>query len=192
MFSKLFNRNQKVPEDQTMAILDRYLTRDFRVFPMAEEPTSQQLVLSVAKKIGVTVPPEVLAHLAGQFPGVYVEAKEDVWPRAKEFAVGPFWSFLYGVHTYTASPESEEWMRMDVVAEYLYQETGEKVLPVLKVVGDADIYCINTQSSLVRFSHELGEFEPVELGFFELFEQEVRELTERTAKKKELIASEIV
>ena len=173
------------PKDQTMAILERHLSGDFRVFPMAQLHTPQDVVLSVAETIGVPLPADVSAHLTGQFPGIYVEAKEEVWPRAEQFAVGPFWSFLYGLHTFTASSESEDWMRIDFAAKQLHDATGIKVLPVLKIVGDADIYCVNEDSALVRFNHELGEFEPVDLGFFELFEREVRELRERTEWKKE-------
>lgn len=184
ILSKILGSSPKPTEDQTMEIIERYLTGDFRAFPMAELRTPEDAVLSVAKQIGVPIPADVLAHLTGQFPGIYVEAKEEVWPRAKEFVVGPFWSFLYGLHTFTASPESEDWMRIDFVAKQLHDETGKKVLPVLKIVGDADIYCVNDETALVRFNHELGEFEPIDLGFFELFEREIRELGDRTERKK--------
>lgn len=184
ILSKVFGSSPKPPKDQTTAILGRYLTGDFRAFPMAELRTSEDAVLTLAKQLGVPMPADVLAHLTGQFPGVYVEAKEEVWPRVKEFSVGPFWSFLYGLHTFTASPDSEDWMRINFVANQLHKETGKKVLPVLKVVGDADLYCFNENSELVRFNHELGDFEAIDLGFFELFEREVRELKERTERKK--------
>lgn len=184
IFSKLIGGSPKPPEDQTTSILERYLTSDFRVFPMAENRTSQNAVLSIAKKIGVPMPTEVLAHLTGDFPGIYIAAKEEVWPRPKQFEVGPFWTFLYGLHTFTAYSKSEEWMRIDSVANQMQNETGKKVLPVLKVVGDADIYCANEDSELVQFDHELGEFKAIDIGFFDLFEREVRELRDRTERKK--------
>jgi hypothetical protein len=44
------------------------------------------------------VPSEIRAF--GTRSIYYVKAKEQVWPRAKEFAVGPFWSFLYGMFVF--------------------------------------------------------------------------------------------
>ncbi len=185
LFSTLFGRANPAVIDKTLDILQRHLNNDFRAMPMAESATSSETVQALADKLGVPLPAEVLAHLSGRFPGVYLEAKEEVWPRAEEFAVGPFWSFLYGLHTFTASADSEDWMRAEVIAQQLFDITGEMTFPVLKVVGDADIYCVNSASTLVRFNSELNEFEPIELSFFELLEQEVQALVARTEKMKQ-------
>lgn len=180
----LFGRAPPPLRDETEEILRRHLTGDFVVFPMAEAPTSPEAVLAVGRRLGVPLPAELLAHLSGRFPGIWVEAKESIWPRPKPYEVGPFWSFLYGVHTFTAAGESEDWMRMETAALELREQTGFTAMPVLKVVGDADLYCVDSGGQLVQFNHELDLLEPVELGFFALFEREVEELVKRVEQKK--------
>ncbi len=183
--SDLFGK--KIPADQTEEILARHLTGDFRIFPMAETPATARHAAEVAKRLGVQFPPEFVAHLCGRFPGIHVEAKEEVWPRPKQFDVGPFWSFLYAVRTYTAADSSEDWMRLEVVGSKFRQDTGLSVVPVLKRIGDANCFCVDGKGELSEFDHETQALTPVEGGFFQLFENQIRDLAERTAKKKSSI-----
>jgi len=166
-----------------MEILNRYLDKDFQVFPMAEGTASFDEVKQVGDKFGVVLPEEYVAHVCGQFPGIFVEVKENVWPRAKEFDVGPFWTFLYAIHTFTPRSESEDWMRMDHVTQELCDATGQVAVPILRIVSDADYYCVNQQGEIVRYCHETDELEPVAMGFWELFEYEIKELKERKMKR---------
>ena len=181
-FASLFGK--RVPKDQTEEILGRHLTQDFKVFPMAKEASSSDQVMAVAERLGVTFPQELVAHLCGRFPGIYVEAKEDVWRRPKPYDVGPFWTFLYAFHTYTVSADGEDWMRIDVAGRKFQADTGLPAVPVLKVVGDANCYCVSGSGDLVQFDHELGKLEPVDATFFQVFEREILALTKRTLDKK--------
>jgi hypothetical protein len=182
-FRRLFGAGRPM-EDETEAILGRHLDGDFIVFPMAGGSASMAQIGRIASRLGVRYPPEFMAHVCGRFPGVHVEVKEAVWPRPKPYDVAPFWSFLYGLHTYTSVPESEPWMRLDAAAEELRNDTGLKAAPILKVVGDADVYCASPSGAIVRFRHETEELEPVKLGFWQLLEEEIRELRARKDKKR--------
>jgi hypothetical protein len=184
MLSWLFGApdRQELP-DHTEAILGRHLDADFRVFPMAEERQTGTQVAAIARQRGVTYPPEYLAHVCGRFPGIYVEVKEEIWPRPEVYQVGPFWSFLYGLHTFTSAEESEPWMRLDREAESFQNESGMCAAPVLRIVGDADVYCVDARGRLVQFKHETNQLDPVGLTFWELFEREVRELRARKDRK---------
>lgn len=115
-------RSQSPPPDRTEQILRKHLDQDFVVFPMAEPNARLQDLGTLGKEYSVVFPPEFVAHVCGRFPGIHVEVKEAVWPRPTPYQVGPFWSFLYGLHTYTPSASSERWMRLDCVAEE-FQET---------------------------------------------------------------------
>lgn len=108
---------------------------------MAGKSCTRTQLEAIARRVGISYPPEFVAHVTGRFPGVYIEVKEAVWPRPRPFDVGPLWSFLYAIHTYTAAPESQPWMRLDVVAEKFQADTGLKAAPILAIVGDADVYC---------------------------------------------------
>jgi hypothetical protein len=171
------------PRDRTWEILSKYFDRDFTAYPMAEGTVSPGQVDAVAAKLGVVYPPELRAHVLGRFPGIYVEVKEAVWPRPKPFEVGPFWSFLYALHSYTPAPASEDWMRLDYAGAAFQDETGLHAAPILRVVGDADLYCVDAKGEIVRYDHELNQLSPVGLDFWGLFDREMAELHGRKLRK---------
>src|SRR5262249_44230490 len=183
MLRNPFSKSRSMP-DETEAILGRHLDGDFIVFPMADRRGTTAQLEAIGSRFGVHYPAEFVAHVCGRFPGIYVEAKETVWPRPKQYDVGPFWSFLYGLHTYTPTSESEPWMRLDIVAQEFQDKTGLGGAPILAIVGDADVYCTTKHGSIVRFRHETNELETVAPGFWQVFEDEIRQLRERKDKKR--------
>lgn len=185
MLSKL-TRWLRPPADETSAILGRHLDGDFKVFPMADTATSPGQLAAIGSKYGVKYPAEFVAHVCGRFPGLYVEVKEEVWPRPEAYDVGPFWTFLYALHTYTSAPESDDWMRLDVAAEAFQRDTELAAAPILRIVGDANLYCVDPTGAIVRFDHETNELEPVKMNFWQLLEHETSELRARKDQKKGL------
>jgi hypothetical protein len=171
-------------EDRTKTILDRYLDQDFACFACGEQaPTPQDLEL-LTRKLETRFPAEFVEHSTSKFGGLYIEVKEEIWPRPKEFEVGPFWSFLYGLFVYSASPEAPEWMSLETAAARFREETGHRPVPFLKIIGDADLYCFDENGAIVRWNHETDEFEPVDKTFFQLLEEEIASLEERKERKK--------
>ena len=75
-------------------------------------------------------------------------------------------------------------MRLDYAATEFQKKTGIVAAPVLSIKGDANVYCVDANSKIVRFDHELNTVEPVDLGYFELLDREVSELCNRTERKK--------
>jgi len=132
-------------EDKTLEILRKYLDKDFSVSPMAENKSSIKDIKEVEEKFKIKFPEEYVAHLLAENSdvlcerGIHIVVKEEIWARPKEFDVGPFWSFLYGIHTFTPRKESEDWMRLEIVGEEFINETGIKAVPILKVIGDANL-----------------------------------------------------
>jgi hypothetical protein len=171
-------------EDQTEAILGRHLDQDFCVFPMSDSQQPVSQIEAIGHHLEINYPLEFQTHVSGRFPGIFVEVKEEIWPRPKMYAVGPFWSFLYALHTFTPDFVSEPWMRLDSAAAKFREDTGFHAAPVLKIVGDADVYCVDSRGKLVQFNHETQELKSVELSFWELFEREIRELRVRKDRKK--------
>lgn len=174
----------RLPSDQTEAILRRHLDHDFTVFPMADTPVSQQQIETIAARFGVKYPPELIGHICGRFPGLYVEVKEEIWPRPRAGDVGPFWSFLYALHTYTSAPASTDWMRLDHAVESFQRQTGLAAAPILRIVGDADLYCVDKNGTILQFRHEENSLEAVPLDFWQLFDREVSELRKRKDRKR--------
>lgn len=181
----LFTRcdSSELPLDLTEDILGRHLDRDFCVFPMAEEPSSFSDVKSLSDRLGIELPVDFCAHICGKFPGIYVEVKEEIWPRPKLHDVGPFWTFLYGLHTFTPRSESEDWMRIEHVAQSFLSTTGHKAAPILQIVGDSDIYCVTTDGGIAHYNHETNELAPQTISFWDLFDREVQALKERKRRR---------
>ncbi len=65
-----------------------------------------------------------------------------------------------------------------------FAKMGHTVLPILKVIGDADVYCFNPAGEIRRWMHEEDIFEPFEGSFFDLLEYEFKELDGRRKRKK--------
>jgi hypothetical protein len=178
-----------IMEDKTLEILEKYLDKDFRVSPMAEKRSSLKDIQAIEEKLKIKFPEEYIAHLLAEGSevlgerGLYIQVKEEIWPRPKQYDVGPFWSFLYGIHTFTPLMESEDWMRLEFVGEQFYEETGIKAVPVLKIIGDANLYCVNEIRKIVQYDHEQNIVEGIDMDFWELFEKELGELKERKEMK---------
>jgi hypothetical protein len=176
-------------EDKTMEILRTYLDRDFKVFPMAPRKTTLAAIKEIEHELQVQFPPEFIAHLLGEGTevlgerGLYIEVKEEVWPRPQMYDVGAFWTFLYGLYTYTALKESEDWMQLTYAAKEFAEHTGLKAVPIIKIIGSADGYCINKAGEIVQYEHETNSLVPTHMNFWEVFEKELKELRERKDRK---------
>lgn len=166
-----------------MEILRAHLDGDFRVSPLSPSAVTPAHLDAVEAKLGVRYPDAFRAHVCGSFPAMYVEVKEALWPRPKLYDVGPAWSFAYGIHTFTPHPESEDWMRLDHAAEDLRSHTELRGAPILKIEGDADVFCVDERGALCRFDHEQLLLEPIEGDFWSLLDAELRALRERKDRK---------
>jgi hypothetical protein len=173
-------------KDRTGDILTKYLDEDFIVFPMAENISDPGELRALGEFLGVSYPEEFIAHACGEFPGIYVEAKEEVWPRGELYDVGPFWSFLYGLHTFSASASSEPWMRLATAAESFQADSGHRAAPILRIVGDADVYCVDSTGDILRYNFEENLVQPVNHDFWTIFEKELAALVKRKNRKKNL------
>jgi hypothetical protein len=180
---------EEIMKDKTMEILEKYLDKDFRVSPMAQNKSTMDDINIVEKELNIKFPEEYIAHLLGEEAdvlgerGLYIEVKEEIWPRPKQYDVGPFWSFLYGIHTFTPSKESSDWMRLEIIGKEFIEETGIKAVPILQIIGDADFYCANEKGEIVQYHHEENDVEKIGMNFWELFERELKELKERKEMK---------
>lgn len=170
-------------EDKTTDILNKYLDSGFRVSPMAPAGVAVEDVRNVEAATGIKLPEEFVLHVTGRFPGLYVEVKEDVWPRPQLYDVGPAWSFMYGLYTLTPSPDSEDWMRLQAEADRFLEDTGIRAVPILKVIGDPDPYCVTEGGSIARYSHDEGVMVETGMDFWELYDREIKALRERKDEK---------
>lgn len=176
--------------DKTEEIINLIWDKDayYLVAAGKDAPTERE-IRDFALSFGVTLPQDYVSHATGYWSCPYIEVREKFWPRHKAGDVGPFWSFLYGLFVYAYSDEAPDWMNIKIAAKE-FQEMGHQVIPILKVVGDADIYCFNRQGEIQRYSHEEDSFEAYDGSFFDLLRQEFLDLEKRRKDKlKDLSAT---
>jgi hypothetical protein len=170
-------------KDQTEEIINLIWDREkYHLVAAGESAPSKAELKELASRYGVTLPSEYLAHASGYWGGLYLEVREEFWPRHKAGDAGPFWSFLYGVFVHAYSDEAPEWMQLKSAADE-FESMGHKVLPFLKVIGDADVYCFDAKGRIQRWSHEGDTFEPCNGTFFDVLRYELLGLEDRLKQK---------
>jgi hypothetical protein len=176
-------------KDQTEEIINLIWDREkYYLVAAGKSAPSKDELMAFALQYGVRLPSEYLAHASGYWGGLYLEVREEFWPRHKEGDVGPFWSFLYGLFTHALSEEAPEWMQLRVAADE-FRDMGHQVLPFLKIVGDADVYCFDAEGRVVRWSHEEDIVERQDGTFFDVLRHEFLEMEDRRKRKAELLAN---
>lgn len=170
--------------DRTWELMQKHLEADtyYIVSSQDSAPTAEALQ-AIAKSFGCELPRDFIAHSTNKYGGLYVEVKEELWPRPKELDVGPFWSFLYGLYTLNAAEGIPDFLNLEVHAGEFQEETGHKAIPFMKLIGDADAYCFNERGVVVRWDHETNELEEQGESFFEALDHELGELAERKDRK---------
>lgn len=171
-------------KDPVKEVLDRYVDQDFKLFACGENVPSEAEITEFESMAGFMLPKDFRAFSMSSLGGIYIEVKEQVWPRAKEFDVGPFWTFLYGLFTFGFGTDIPEWMDIRIQTLTFRGETGHQVVPFLKIVGDADLYCFDKSGRVRRWRHETDELDPVDGCFLDVFELEVKDLKDRKGRKK--------
>jgi hypothetical protein len=160
-------------------ILDEYMDKDLLLFDCGGMPPTEQELSQFEEEIGFPLPEDFRMYCMSRLGGVYIEAKEHVWPRNKPFSVGAFWTFLYGFYTFGFSCEMPDWMDIRLQTKKATKETDQIVVPCLKRVCDEDFYCIDENGQILIWRHETSDFKPTHETFLELFERELKELKDR-------------
>jgi hypothetical protein len=82
------------PKDQTEEIINLIWNPDvYYLVTAGKSAPSKKELKELASHYRVTLPNEYLAHACGYWGGLYLEVREQFWPRHKAGDVGPFWSF---------------------------------------------------------------------------------------------------
>ena len=119
--------------------------------------------------------------------GLYMEVREELWPRPKEYDVGPFWSFLYGLQVYGIAADIPDWLDLRVETQS-FREIGDRdLVPFMRVVGDADRWCFDRSGGIVIWSHDDPDAPQNEdIAFADLLLREIHGLEDRLLRKRSL------
>ena len=165
-------------------ILQKYIDADFSLFACGKDAPTESVIREFEHEIAFPLPQDFRAFSQSPLGGIYIDVKEHIWPRAKPYAVGPFWSFLYGIFVFGFGRAIPEWMDIRVHTREFRQNTKTTLVPFLKVLGDADVYCFDEQGAVRRWDHAIGEAPLVQKTFPQVFAHEVEQLRSRKDRKK--------
>jgi hypothetical protein len=170
-------------KDSFDQVLKTNLDNDFSLFACGENPPSIQAIKEFENTFTITLPKDFRVFSMSRLGGIYIEAKESVWPKPKPYEVGPFWSFLYGIAVYGFAAGIPEFMDIRRQTTEFREFTQTKHVPFMKIMGDANVYCFDETGSISQWDHETGGFDSVTMNFLQVFEVEVKALAERKTRK---------
>lgn len=171
-------------EEEIRIILDKYLDDDFSSWVCGDHRPSEDEIFTFEGEYGLKLPDDFRELCLSYYGAFYIEVKEEVWPRAEEYSIGPHWTFLYGFYVYGFGEEVSEFQDIQVQTKVFRAESGQNLLPILKVICEPNIYCMDVNGDIFQWDSVTGELEPVDMSFLELFECEMQELKERKEEKK--------
>ena len=129
----------------------------FQVIAQQGAEPDAAAVSAFEQTIGFPLPKDFREFSLHPLGGLYMEAREEIWPPAKEFDVGPFWSFLRGLMVYGFSAEAPEWLTVAHAWKAMCEGGSPELVPFLKIIGDADPYCFTSTGKIVIWRHEEPE-----------------------------------
>lgn len=151
---------------------------------MGNEPTEAD-VKEFEDQYKINLPDEFREFMMSPLGGLYMEVREEIWPRAKQFDVGPFWSFCRGIIVYGIADEIPEFLDIRVKTKELHDEGFTDLIPFLSIAGNGDeIFCFDKDNKIVLLDYyTTGETTPVEGDFSDCLMKQIEELEERKNMK---------
>jgi len=154
-----------------------------------QEPLEDHVV-AFEQTIGFRLPDDFREFTKSPLGGLYVEVKEELWPRQTENDAAPFWSFLYGFKVFGIAIDIPPWLDIRQRYEALRADGVADLVPLLQRVADPGAYCFDHMGRIIDWTPELpDERAIVDISFYDLVMDQLRELEERKARKLELLRS---
>jgi hypothetical protein len=168
-------------------ILAYFRTYDQSIFNVVacqgNEP-SEDDIAAFERECGIALPAEFRQFTMSPLGGLYMEVVEELWPRAEVYAVGPFWSFQYGIKVFGIATDIPDWLDLLVQFREMRDAGFPKLVPFLQLVCDANRYCFNAAGQIVYWDHEEPEkLSVVPSSFSDLLMTEIRDLEDRARRK---------
>ncbi|MBD5081385.1 MAG: SMI1/KNR4 family protein [Ruminococcaceae bacterium] len=150
---------------------------------MGNEPTEQD-IKAFEDQYKITLPEDFKDFTMSPIGGLYMEVREELWPRAKQFDVGPFWSFCRGLIVYGIAKDIPDFLDIREKTKELHDEGFTDYIPFLSIVGNGnEVFCFDKDNKIVLFDYCEGEAEPIDGTFSDCLLKQIEELEERKNRK---------
>ncbi|MCG8908970.1 hypothetical protein [Pseudomonas sp. DP-17] len=139
-------------------------------------------------ELGFALPEAFRLLTLSRLGGLYINAREESWPRAKAFDVGPAWTFWRGLQVFGLAEDIPEWLSLSVQLAEVRSQGVEDFAPVLKVESDPRYYGFRADASLALYDgYEVESCERND--FLDLLKEEVDSLIERMEQMRARISA---
>ncbi len=151
---------------------------------MGNEP-SESDIKSFENQYRIMLPSEFREFTMSSLGGLYMEVREEVWPRAKQFEVGPFWSFCRGIIVYGIAQDIPDFLDIRERTKELHKEGFTDYIPFMSIIGNGDeIFCFDKDNNIVLLDYyATGEAERIEGSFSDCLMNQIEELENRKNRK---------
>lgn len=151
---------------------------------MGNEP-SEHDIKKFEHQYGINLPADFREFTMFPLGGLYMEVREEIWPRAKQYDIGPFWSFCRGIIVYGIANGIPDFLDIREKTKELHDERFTGFIPFLSIIGNGDeIFCFDKDNNIVLLDcYTTGEAAPVEGAFSDCLMKQIAELEERKNKK---------
>jgi hypothetical protein len=96
--------------DDVFDYFRRYDKQSFLVVACMGNEPSKADVAAFEAEAGFGLPEEFRRFTLSSLGGLYMEVREELWPRPKPYDVGPFWSFLYAICVFGIASSIPDWL----------------------------------------------------------------------------------
>lgn len=151
---------------------------------MGNEP-SEQDIADFEAQYQIRLPADFREFTMSPLGGMYMEVQEELWPRAKLYDCGPYWSFCRGIIVYGIANGIPDFLDIRAKTKELHDDGFTDYIPFLSIIGNGDeIFCFDKTNQIVLLDHSsTSEAEPVEGTFADCLMQQIAELEERKDRK---------
>ncbi len=162
-----------------------YDKQTYRVVACMGNEPSEQDIKHFEDQYKIMLPSDFREFTMSPLGGLYMEVREEIWPRAKLYDVGPFWSFCRGIIVYGIANGIPEFLDIRVKTKELHENGFTDFIPFLSIIGnDDEIYCFNKDNQIVLLDYySTEETTPVEGTFSDCLMKQIEELEERKNMK---------
>ena len=162
-----------------------YDKQTYQIFACMGNEPSEQDILDFENQYGIALPADFREFTMSPLGGLYMEVREDLWPRAKAYDIGPFWSFCRGIIVYGIADHIPDFLDIRQKTKELRENGFPDLIPFLSVIGNGDdIFCFDQDGKIVLLDYyETGKAAPVEGTFSDCLLAQIAELEERKNRK---------
>ena len=156
--------------------LDNIDPQSFQYWCSQDEAPALTEVQQYFNEINFTLPEDFRDFATSRLGSLHIEVPEELWPRRRG---GAFWWFLYGLSVFGIGREVPEWLDLRVQYHQFQMAGFPDLLPIIRVVSDADRYCFTREGQIVHWCHETTNTKIVDASFADCLMRELRALEER-------------